>query len=520
MISFALSRAAWPVLAVALLVTACGAPPPITSKPPAPHSPQAQEVFSAGFTSIKDKYIHDVDVRKLATEGIKGFAAIDPALTVATRERTIRLYLAGDEIARSPTPSPADINGWAKLTVDLARQARVHSRDMHDASAEKLYEAVFDGALSELDLFSRYAGADEARRNRANRDGFGGIGIRFAIKSGSARVTEVMADMPADKAGMKKGDQITHIDSEPVAPQTRDIAAKLQGPPDSEVHVRVFRENEERSIDLTMDRQHIVPPTVTARLDGSVLFMRISNFNQGTAGAVAHEINAAKTTAKPSLSGLVLDLRGNPGGLLKQSIKVADLLLTHGHILSTRGRHPDSLHHYEAGGRDIADGLPVVVIIDGKSASASEIVAAALQDRDRAVVVGTSSFGKGSVQTVIRLPNDGEITLTWSRFLAPSGYTMHGLGVRPTVCTNIDEKGLKPFIERTIAERLKIRANFAAWRTPGWQDEAHRKSLRNACPAARRKGYDDVRIAKYLVDHRELYAQTLDIAATMTQAHN
>ena len=132
----------------------------------------------------------------------------------------------------------------------------------------------------------------------------------------------------------------------------------------------------------------------------------------------------------------MLDLRGNPGGLLKQSIKVADLLLTQGKIISTRGRHADSIHNYEAGGHDLAFGLPVLVLVDGKSASAAEIVAAALQDRDRAVVIGTSSFGKGSVQTVIRLPNDGEITLTWSKLVAPSGYLLHGLGVRPAICTS------------------------------------------------------------------------------------
>ena len=337
-----------------------------------------------------------------------------------------------------------------------------------------------------------------------------------------------MAKTPAAAAGLKVDDRITAIDGQAAGTNTPDVMRQLQGPPDSEVRMRVFRAAEERSFEVTMVREHIVPPTVSARRDGDVLYLRISNFNQGTADAVSDEIERAKTDrrsaskagANPRLAGIVLDLRGNPGGLLKQSIRIADLMLTHGHILTTKGRHPDSLHHYEAGGRDIAGGLPLVVIIDGKSASASEIVAAALQDRDRAVVIGTTSFGKGSVQTVVRLPNDGEMTLTWSRFLAPSGYMLHGLGVRPTICTTAFKNGLKPAIDAAIADRLKLRETFANWRAGGAADEAKRRVLRDTCPAVRHKSYADVRIASYLAEHPALYAKTLDIASTTAEAHN
>lgn len=516
----AMGRVAVFSLALALALAACGAPPPVTSELPRPHSALATEVFNAGYASIKDKYIQAVDIRQIALEGIKGFAAIDPALAVSVENNTIHLSHAGTEITRQALPETADPWAWAALTVELATRARTHSRDMDDASAEKLYEAVFDGALSELDVFSRYAGAEEARRNRSQRDGFGGIGIRFKIEAGAVRITQVMPGTPAAAAGLKAGDRIVRIDGNPAGTTTPDIIRQLQGAPDSKVRISLFRADEERSFEITMIRQHIVPPTVSARIDGDVLYLRVSNFNQGTADAVSDGIDNAKRSVKPSLAGIVLDLRGNPGGLLKQSIKIADLMLTHGHILTTRGRHPDSLHHYEAGGRDIADGLPVVIIIDGKSASASEIVAAALQDRDRAVVVGTTSFGKGTVQTVVRLPNDGEITLTWSRFLAPSGYPLHGLGVRPTVCTSEVQKGLKPAIDAALADRLKLRATFASWRTGGTADETRRKALRGTCPAARRKSYTDVRIASYLAGHRALYAKALDIASATVQAHN
>jgi len=516
-------RFRWPplasALAVVMLVVGCAASPPVATTPPTPHSPLATEVFNAGYSSIEEKYIEAVDVKSVALEGIRGFAAIDPALTSALEDGEVRLRHNGKEIARRPTPAVHDPRAWAALTVDLAATARSYSQDMNDASPEKLYEAVFDGALSQLDVFSRYAGADEAQRNRSQRDGFGGIGIRFKIVSGEVQITEVMAATPAAEAGLKTGDRIQRIDGETPGGYTAEVTRQLQGPPESHVHLSVFRPSEERSFQTTLTREHIVPPTVTARLDGRILYLRISNFNQGTSDAVGDEIEAAKTAADKGLAGIVLDLRGNPGGLLKQSIKIADLLLSSGHILSTRGRHPDSVHHYEAGGRDIADGLPIVVLIDGKSASASEIVAAALQDRDRAVVVGTSSFGKGSVQTVIRLPNDGEMTLTWSRFLAPSGYPLHGLGVRPTICT-IGAKGLRPAIDAAIADRPKLRATFASERTGGLADDNRRKELRDTCPAERHKSYADVRIASYLAAHPALYARALEIASATAQAHN
>ena len=193
-----------------------------------------------------------------------------------------------------------------------------------------------------------------------------------------------------------------------------------------------------------------------------------------------------------SPKGLVLDLRGNPGGLLKQSIEVADLFLTQGQIVRTHGRHPDSEQRYEAGGEDIAHGLPLVVLVDGKSASAAEIIAAALQDHGRAVVIGTSSFGKGTVQTVIRLPNDGEITLTWSRLVTPSGYVLHGLGVMPDI--------------------------FTSGAAGNVRKEKQGRDLRAACPAERRRKALEIEVARRLLSDRALYGRALDLTAATSQA--
>ena len=508
------------IIASDLFLSACSAPTPSFSNSTKPYSLEVVDVFSAGYGGITEKYVEAVNIETIAIEGIKGLSTIDPAIVVLKDQKMIRLNFSGKEIAAIPYPKTATAYGWARVTVDLATRASIHSREIRTASPEKLYEAVFDSALSELDVFSRYAGADEARQNRARRDGFGGIGIRFSIKSGRVSIVQVIRDTPAAKGGLKVDDQITRIDNQSIGNKNKDLVTRLRGPIGSKVTLTVFRPSEERSLNILLEREHIIPSTVTAKLRDKVLYLQISNFNQGTANSVSRKIEFNKTTSPGGLKGIVIDLRGNPGGLLKQSIRVADLMLTHGQILSTRGRHPDSLHYYEAGGRDLTDGLPVVVIIDGKSASASEIVAAALQDHDRAIIIGTSSFGKGSVQTVIRLPNEGEITLTWSRFITPSGYALHGLGVRPTICTSQVQNGLKTIIHRALKKKLTIRSTFASWRMSDIQHRKQRKALRETCPSERRKGDTDIRIAKYLLHDHALFTRTLDISAATAEAHN
>ena len=203
---------------------------------------------------------------------------------------------------------------------------------------------------------------------------------------------------------------------------------------------------------------------------------------------------------------------------MKQSVNVADLLLTQGQIVSTLGRHADSLHQYEAGGRDLAFGLPVAVLVDGKSASAAEIVAAALQDRNRAVVIGTASFGKGSVQTVLRLPNDGEITLTWSRLVAPSGYMFHGLGIRPSICTSGLQGNAKGIIDRVMNDREKIEDTFVTWRKAALEDKSKRAQLRNSCPSQRRRKDLELKIAKHLISQPALFTRALDLTAATHEA--
>lgn len=481
---------------------------------------RAAEMFAAGFGGVADKYIEPVAVDEIALDGMRGLAAIDPSLTVIREDGGVVLLASGREVARLAAAKDDDVAGWAKVAADVSLKARDASAELRSANIETLYEAVFDGVLSRLDIFSRYAGAVEARRNRAKREGFGGIGIRYRLDGGRPLIKEVLPNTPAAEAGIEPGDRIVAVDGTDLQGLgRREISKLLRGPIHSVVALAIERPGRAAPFTLALERGHIFSVTVTSSVEGGVLYLKVSGFNQDTSRALAEAIDKGRAQLGNTMQGVILDLRGNPGGLLKQSVKVADLLLTQGQIVSTRGRHADSIHYYEAGGRDLAFGMPVIVLVDGKSASAAEIVAAALQDRDRAVIVGTASFGKGSVQTVIRLPNDGEITLTWSRLYAPSGYLLHGLGVLPAICTSGVTDDARTVIRTRLADRAKTAEALSAWRLSSAFDETKRGKLRDTCPSQRRRATLEIEMARQLIADKALYADALNVSAATHQAH-
>ncbi len=512
-------RFSWTAL-LAVALAACAGSGELSSVGDDELKARASEVFAAGFGGVVDKYIEPVTVPNIALDGMRGLGSIDPSLTVSRDGGGVVLLAAGREVARRPAPKDGDVAGWADLAADMSLAARDASAEIRSANIEALYEAVFDGVLSRLDIFSRYAGAKEARKNRAKREGFGGVGIRYRLENGYPLIHDVLPDTPAAGAGIRPGDRIVAIDGTPIQGKTRDeISKMLRGPIHSPVQITVERPIAPAPITLSMERGHIYTVTVTSSIKDGVLYAKVSGFNQDTSRALADAIEKGREGMGAGMKGLILDLRGNPGGLLKQSVKVADLLLTQGQIVSTRGRHADSVHYYEAGGRDLAFGMPVIVLVDGKSASAAEIVAAALQDRDRAVVIGTASFGKGSVQTVIRLPNDGEITLTWSRLYAPSGYLLHGLGVLPAICTSGAKDGVKTLIRARLAERAKTAEALSVWRLSSTIDDRRRATLRDTCPSQRRRDDLEVEMARQLIVDKGLYDEALNVSAATHQAH-
>ncbi|MEQ8194336.1 MAG: S41 family peptidase [Rhodospirillales bacterium] len=482
----------------------------------------AIELFSAGFTQISDKYIETVPLNQLALEGVRGLSAIDPSLTVLHDGQTIRLLSAEREIARFQTPGNAaalEPSAWAGLTADVLQAARNASASVQREKTEKIYEAVFDGMLSTLDIYSRYAGRKQAERNRDRRDGFGGIGIRFRFKRDEMQVYRVLENTPAERAGLKKGDIITHVGDVPVKGlKARDIVAQLHGPIDSLVTLTVRRADEKSPRSFEIKRSLIVPNTVTSSLKDGIAFLRIRSFNHMTAERTARRVREAQEKTGGRLKGVVLDLRGNPGGLLKQAIRIADLFLKKGSIVSTRGRHQDSYQYYEADTDDIIDGRPLAVLVDGKSASAAEVLAAALQDSGRAVIIGTTSYGKGTVQTVIRLPNNGEMTLTWSRLHSPAGYIFHNLGVLPSVCTSGQDQGAAGSIRAAIKQHARTLAALDTWRRSNGESDEKRNRLREFCPPERRRKDIETEVAARLLREPALYARTVTAAPDLARA--
>jgi carboxyl-terminal processing protease len=257
----------------------------------------------------------------------------------------------------------------------------------------------------------------------------------------------------------------------------------------------------------------VIPETVIYRREGDIAYFRIYNFNEDTAGSLRREFeNARNEIGAERMRGVILDLRSDPGGVLDQAVAVSDLFLSSGRIVSTRGRNPESYQSYEATPGDIANGLPMAVLINGNSASASEIVAAALQDNNRAVLIGSNSYGKGTVQTVPRLPNNGEITLTWARYFAPSGYTLNHIGVLPSICTNSGDEDATDLLSELGAGQLKP-VPVAARNSTSPEDTPALDKLRETCPGYKSERAVDLQVAIRLLGQPRLYDEAIALAA-------
>ncbi len=312
---------------------------------------------------------------------------------------------------------------------------RVRADYVEDVTDQDLIEAAIKGMLSSLDPHSTYLNADTYRRmQETTRGEFGGLGIEVSMENGFVKVISPIEDTPAFRAGVKPGDLITHLDDEPVLGLTlREAVDKMRGPINTDIILTVARSGAEKPLKITIKRGIIPVRSVRGRTEGNVGYIRISAFTEQTKPGLRQAIGRIKVELGDKMEGLILDLRSNPGGLLDQAVAVSDAFLTQGEIVSTRGRRAQDSKRYNARSGDLVDGRPIIVLIDGGSASASEIVAGALQDHRRALVLGTKSFGKGSVQTIIPLGPHGAIRLTTSRYYTPSGRSIQATGIDPDI---------------------------------------------------------------------------------------
>ena len=341
-----------------------------------------------------------------------------------TNQRTIEIEKPGHE------------RTFEKLDLFANVLARVRSDYVVPVDNADLIDNAINGMLQSLDPHSSYVSPDRFDDLQASISGeYGGLGMVLTMEEGVVKVVAPIDETPARRAGIRSGDYLTAIDSESILGLTLPEASdRMRGKPGKPITVTVVRKDAE-PMDITMVREIIKPIVVHHRIEDGVGYLRISQFNKKTADSLNASIKALKKEFGGKIPGVILDLRGNPGGSLDQSIQVSSAFLDGGEVVSTRGRHEADTERYNAKRGEYLKGVPVVVLIDGASASASEIVAGALQDRGRALIVGMVSFGKGSVQSVIPLRNghDGALRLTTSRYYTPAGHSIQGTGINPDI---------------------------------------------------------------------------------------
>src|SRR5436190_10217522 len=372
-----------------------------------------------------------------------GAAAGVAATLVASQPR---MFLEG---ARAQAAA-ADTYRQLSLFGDVFERVRADYVEKPDDG--KLIESAINGMLAGLDPHSSYMDAKSFRDMQVQTSGeFGGLGIEVTMEDGLIKVVTPIDETPAAKAGIMANDIITHLDDEAVQGLTLNQAVdKMRGPVNSKIKLRVMRKNSDKPLELSITRDRIQVRSVRSNLDGEdVVYVRVSQFNQQTTEGLRSAIMNLSTQAGDKVKGFVIDLRNNPGGLLDQAISVSDAFLERGEIVSTRGRNAEETQRFNARAGDLTKGKPVIVLVNGGSASASEIVAGALQDHKRATVIGTRSFGKGSVQTIIPLGSgNGALRLTTARYFTPNG-------------RSIQAKGIGPDIEvlQDVPDELKARTN-------------------------------------------------------------
>jgi len=356
-------------------------------------------------------------------------AAAGAALTLITTQP--RIVFDGS----SAKAAAADTYRQLSLFGDVFERVRADYVEKPDDS--KLIESAINGMLAGLDPHSSYMDAKSFRDMQVQTRGeFGGLGIEVTMEDGLIKVVAPIDETPAAKAGVMSNDVITHLDDEPVQGLTLNQAVdKMRGPVNTKIKLKIVRKGAEKPIDIAITRDVIRVRSVRSNLNGDdVVYIRVTQFNEQTTEGVRKAVNDLTTQTGDKLKGFVIDLRNNPGGLLDQAISVSDAFLERGEIVSTRGRNAEETQRFNARAGDLTKAKPVIVLINGGSASASEIVAGALQDHKRATIIGTRSFGKGSVQTIIPLGSgNGALRLTTARYFTPSGRSIQAKGITPDI---------------------------------------------------------------------------------------
>jgi len=480
--------------------------------PAAFNAPLATSVYSTALAFMAPRTLDPVPVSQLTIWGLHGLTALDPDLAVEVHDGELRLSLPNHPLTRTPAPQTEDPAAWASAATQLSTAAWTASEKLRRAGTTGVITNFFDEIFNHLDPYSRYVPPVEAGEDRARRTGSAGAGLTLVAEGGAILVQRAVSDGPGVAAGIHAGDAVLAVNGQPTrGVDLATVADWIAGPEDTRVAITVRgRDGRARTLDIM--RAVVPPETVFTERLRDVLLIRVTEFDRATATRLARALSDALSgpaaTAHP-VTGIILDLRGDPGGLVREAVGVADELLPSGVIARAVGRDPDATRVWRSIDGQLGDDLPVVVVVDGRTASAAEILAAALADRGRAVVLGSATLGKGLVQTIAPLPDGGELFVTWSRLLAPRGWPLQGLGVLPQVCTSLGQNALQSVLDsldqgaQPMAEAI---ARHRAARPP--LPPAQMVAIRAACPAAE-GGDADIAAARFLIQHPVAYVSAL-----------
>jgi carboxyl-terminal processing protease len=475
-------------------------------------APLAARVFAAALGFAAPRTLDPVTAQQLSLWGLHGITALDPTLAADLHGTRLQLSADARVLFDRLAPPPDDALRWGAAAAELEAAAYAQSARLRAAGTQGLIQTFFDEMFNHLDPYSRYEPPTPAEAERTKLSVDAGAGLGLVLRDHAVTVGDVVPDGPGQQAGARVGDRILAIDGRTVRGRSLDrTRLRLTGLEGSVVTLRVRGlDGLVRTLRLTL--ADIPPETVFSEREGNLLVIRIASFTSNTAERLSEAIEAGLAAAPPP-AAIVVDLRGNRGGLLRQAVTSVALLADHGIIASTAGRAPEATHDWRIDGGDLTHGLPVIVLVDGRSASAAEIMAAALADLGRGVVVGSATLGKGLVQTITRLPDGGELYVTWSRVLAPRGWPIQALGVIPQLCTSEGGPKAAQSWADLAAGRQDMQAPLAASRSARAPlPTARALEIRAACPAAE-GGEDDLQAAHFLADHATAYRTALLPAA-------
>lgn len=474
------------------------------------------DMIEVALTYIDKMHVRQVPIDAVAISGLNELRRLDPQLKFSRGQNGL-IGQVGTFAREFPVSNVNDPAEWAEVSVRALESVKSQSPNLANITSTQLYDTLFDGYESNLDKFSRYLEPNEVSQQDDRFLGFGGLGVTIDQEMAGIRITSVNKASPAEKAGLIRGDLINGVDGLGFGPndQPEERLRLLKGPVGSRVDVAFVRLGQQAQ--TTVTRDEVIAESVDYELKNDIAHIAITTFNRNTAKRVEETLFQSVTDARSqgrSLRGVVLDVRGNGGGLRSAVVDVADIFLSGRLITKTRGRTKRANKDYRAERPDVSRGLPLAVLINEGSASASELLAAGLQDNGRAIVVGSTSYGKGSVQSKLPLPNEGEFALTTAEFFGPSGAPLHEYGVVPTICTSDNIASAAQTISNIRNGRARITAAEA--RRKMLQNKSVRvEEYRRICPPSAATPNRDFAVASAILNEPNIYTYVLRSYASM-----